>query len=151
MKLVPPNATLVKILIVDDSKNIRHVIRRYLETTTLPGFTFQFDEAGNGAEAEEKLQEALIFEKPFDIVFLDWMMPTFTGYEFLTKIRNIEAFKEKPTIVMLTAETNTDQIDACLKFGVAKYIIKPFTQDMLTQVLTEVLTGRADGGVKYAV
>ena len=141
----------IRILIVDDSKNIRLVIRRYLEMVNHPDFYFEFDEAANGAEAEEKLQESTVMDNPYEVVFLDWMMPTFTGYEFLAKIRSIEQFKTHPSIIMLTAETNSEQINACLKYGVSKYIIKPFTQEMLSQVLIEVLSGSADGGIKYAV
>ncbi len=143
--------TTVRILIVDDSSNLRQVIRRYLEAAKGDEYHFEFEEALDGSEAERKLQEGLIFDQPIDIVFLDWMMPTMTGHQFLEKIRSIEVFSKKPSVIMLTAETNSEQINACLRYKVSKYIIKPFTQEMLTSVLLEVIAGRADGGVKYAV
>ena len=144
-------ATTIRILIVDDSSNLRQVIRRYLMMEANSSYVFEFEEAPNGAEAERRLQEGAVMGHPIDIVFLDWMMPTMTGHEFLQKIRSIDIFKEAPAIIMLTAETNSDQINACLRYGVSKYVIKPFTQEMLAGVLHEVLSGRADGGIKYAV
>ena len=141
----------VKILIVDDSSNLRQVIKRYLQMAQTEGYLFEFDEACNGYEAEQKLQEAAVIDEPFEIVFLDWMMPKVTGYEFMKKIREIEIFKVMPSIIMLTAETNSEQINACMKYGVSKYIIKPFTQEMLANVIHELLEGKADGGIKYAI
>ena len=141
----------IRILIVDDSSNLRQVIRRYLTMAQNSDYQFVFEEAPDGAEAERKLQECMIMGEPIDIIFLDWMMPTMTGHELLQKIRSIEVFKEQPRIIMLTAETNSEQINACIRYNVSKYIIKPFTQEMLATVLHEVLSGHADGGIKYAV
>ncbi len=141
----------VRILIVDDSDNLRIVIRRYLEKAQTREYQFIFFEAANGQEAEKVLQVAAAMNEAIDVVFLDWMMPTMTGKDLLEKIRSIELFKEYPSVIMLTAETNSEQINVCLKYNVAKYVLKPFTQEILASVLYEVLAGKSDGGIRYAV
>jgi CheY-like chemotaxis protein len=142
---------IYRILIVDDSKNIRQVIRRYLELGVYDQVVLHFYEANDGDEAEDLLQNQLINHEPIDLVFLDWMMPKVTGYDFLKKIRGTQVFKENPKIVMLTAETNTEQFEACLKFGVSRYVLKPFTQEMLIEVLQQVIRGEDAMEKRYGI
>ncbi len=136
-----------RILIVDDSSNLRKVIERYIESGTYE-VELEIFHAQDGAEAEVKLQEQHFLDEPIDVVFLDWMMPNVTGYEFMKKIRSVSIFKDSPKILMLTAETNSEQIQACLDFHVSKYIIKPFTAEMIVESLTECLSGKIDGGIR---
>jgi CheY-like chemotaxis protein len=139
------------ILIVDDSSNLRIVTKRYLSAGTYDDFELFYFDAGNGEEAEEILQNQNISDDPIDIVILDWMMPKMTGLEFLTKIRSVPIFQERPEVIMLTAETNHAQMEACLKYNIKKYILKPFTQEMLTRVLHEVLTHTNTGEIRHGV
>lgn len=133
-----------RFLIIDDSKSIREVIRRYL-AERIDG---TFLSAGNGEEAEVVLQENQLMGTPIEIIILDWMMPKVTGFEFLKKIRGTELFANNPTIVMLSAETYPEQIEAAMKYNVAAYVKKPFTQEDLVSVVTEILSKR---GLKNAV
>ena len=141
----------IRILIVDDSDNLRKVTRRYISSGEGSDYQFEFEEASDGVQAEQVLQECLIMGNPIHIIFLDWMMPKMNGQEFLEKIRSTETFKIRPAIIMLTAETNSEQINACLRHKVAKYIIKPFTQETIVTTVMEVLAGKADGEVKNVI
>lgn len=138
----------LRILVADDSAHLRKIILRYLRTT----FDIESLEAGNGAEAEALLQESLLYETEIDLIFLDWMMPEVTGYEFLKKIRGIERFSTQPAIIMLTAETYPEQIAACLKYDVARYVTKPFTEKDLVDAVHAALAKKAERiGVSRAV
>ena len=141
-----------RILISDDSENLRKVIRRYLSSKFKDAVFF---EAGDGEEAELHLQEQSIMGEPIDVVFLDWMMPGVTGFEFMVKIRGTELFKSKPKIIMLTAETYSEQMNAAHKFDVTAYIIKPFEQHQLIEALEKALAALESeapesGGLKNA-
>lgn len=136
--------TSLRILVVDDSKNIRQVIRRYIS----PEFHAEFSEAGNGEEAERTLQEQHLAGNPIDLIMLDWMMPKMSGFELLQKIRHTEVFANSPRVIMLTAETFSDQINACMKYGVSAYLTKPFTEQELNQAIQKVLDAKE---LKYAV
>jgi DNA-binding response OmpR family regulator len=126
----------LRILIVDDSANIRQVTRRYIAAS----FDIEAFEAGNGEDAEMTLQECLALDTPIDIVILDWMMPKMSGLEFLKKIRSTTLFSKSPSIIMLTAETYSEQINACMKYGVSVYLTKPFTQNELAEAIQKILT-----------
>lgn len=134
-----------KILLVDDSPNMRNIVRRFL---TSQNVDCEFTEAGNGEEADRLLQEHYALDRPFDLVVLDWMMPKFSGYEFLKKMRSVEMFRETPAVIMLTAETYAEQIEACLKFGVSAYLTKPFTEEQIATKVKEVLSMKSNKAKK---
>jgi DNA-binding response OmpR family regulator len=137
------NQTL-RILIVDDSTNLRQVIKRYLKV----GITAEFFEASDGAVADGVIQEQFVMGSPIDVVMLDWMMPNFSGLDFLKKIRTTPGFEKEPAIIMLTAETYSEQINACMKYGVSSYITKPFTQEQLVEAVHKAIRDRE---MKHAV
>jgi len=126
---------MLRLLIVDDSENLRKVIKRYVLQWNKEVEIF---EAKDGLDAETILQEQRLEGKPIQVIMLDWIMPRMTGHEFLIKIRSVEDFKEKPKIIMLTAETYPEQIQAIKKFGVAAYLLKPFEQVELAEALQKV-------------
>ncbi|OFZ55811.1 MAG: hypothetical protein A2428_06440 [Bdellovibrionales bacterium RIFOXYC1_FULL_54_43] len=119
------------ILIVDDSGTMRRIIRRYLDT--LPDSVFH--EAATGAEAETIIQERALLDDPIHLVTLDWMLPEETGYEVLSNIRSIPQFQELPFVIMITAESLPEQMEACRKKGISGYLTKPFSpKDLLDEV-----------------
>lgn len=124
----------IRVLIVDDSSSLRKMICHCIETSG-----FILFEAGDGAEADRILQEQSILEKPIDIMILDWMMPKVSGFALLKKIRETRGFLKQPEVIMLTAETYPEQINACIQFGVSKYLVKPFTCEQIRDALENIL------------
>ena len=76
-----------------------------------------------------------------DLVFLDWMMPKSSGFQFLSSIRGTAAFQTSPAVVMLTAETNSEQINSAMKYNVSTYLTKPFTKEQLVAAVRQALEG----------
>lgn len=105
-------------------------------------------EAGDGVEADRILQEQSILEKPIDVMVLDWMMPKISGLALLKKIRQTQGYLKQPEVIILTAETYSDQINACMKYGVSRYITKPFTCEQIKDALDEILVKR---GQRHAI
>ncbi len=134
----------LRILIVDDSKSLRTMIRGFIEDYS----EIEIFEAGDGEEADVILQEKSALQEPIDLVFLDWMMPKVSGFALLQKIREMGGIFQQPIVVMLTAETYAEQINACVKYGVAKYITKPFTKDDVRATVEGLLVER---GLRHAV
>jgi len=100
------------ILVVDDEKKLRDLIRVYLEQEG-----YHVVEAGHGREALYVAR----YEKP-DLIILDLMMPEMGGYDF------IRAFsKEAQTpVIMLTAKVEDQDKILGLELGADDYITKPF-------------------------
>jgi DNA-binding response OmpR family regulator len=100
------------ILVVDDKKEIRLLIKAYLEQEG-----FRVVTAGDGQEALYVARH----EKP-DLIILDLMMPQMGGYEFL---RAHKRDTDTPTII-LTAKVDEGDKVLGLELGADDYVTKPF-------------------------
>ena len=111
-----------KILSVDDSRTIRLIVGRAFKS-----YDCTVLEACNG---EEGLATAAR-EKP-DLIILDVTMPVMDGVTMLTKLKEDEAIKGTPVIV-LTAESGRENVLHIAKLGVRDYLVKPFKEDQLIE------------------
>lgn len=100
------------ILIADDEKEIRELLRLYLEKES-----YQVIEAENGADALEQCEKNEV-----DLVLLDIMMPKTDGYHVVKELRKI---KNIP-ILILSAKTQSCDKILGLDIGADDYITKPF-------------------------
>lgn len=107
-------------LVVDDSKVIRKVARRILET-----LDFAVAEAGDGREALEHC----VGSAP-DVVLLDWNMPVMSGMEFLRALGEAK-LPARPKVVFCTTENSLGHIRAAIDAGADEYVMKPFDRDTL--------------------
>lgn len=103
----------MKILLVDDEKNISNVLKAYLQQEG-----FHVTTAVNGLVAL-----TLFKENSFDLVLLDLMLPGLSGEEICREIRKISA----TPIIMLTAKVEEDERIHGLTLGADDYISKPFS------------------------
>jgi two-component system chemotaxis response regulator CheY len=68
------------------------------------------------------------------LALVDWNMPEINGLELLQRIReNPELSSLK--VIMVTTETELDQMAAALEAGANEYVMKPFTKDILLEKL----------------
>ena len=123
----------LRALIVDDSRSMRAILRRALEKCG-----FEVVDAVNGRDAVDKLA---LMRIP-DLALVDWNMPEMTGIEFVCSVRNDHSY-DSMRIVMVTTETEGEQIQRALASGANEYIMKPFTQEVLIDKLT--MLGLSDG------
>ncbi|STO31734.1 Staphylococcal respiratory response protein A [Fusobacterium necrogenes] len=106
-----------KILIVDDEEQIRNILRMYLVKEG-----YEVSEAEDG---EKGLK--LFYEKPFDLVILDVMLPKKDGWSIL---REIKKYTEIP-VIMLTARDDSEDEVFGFEMGADDYITKPFNNKIL--------------------
>ncbi|HUB24022.1 MAG TPA: response regulator [Tepidisphaeraceae bacterium] len=119
----------MKVLLVDDSRTMRTIQKKTIET--LGGV--EFAEAGDGVEAL-----AAIAATPggFDLIMIDWNMPHMDGITLVGKIRE----KDKRTpLVMVTTEAEKQRVVTALTAGVNNYVIKPFTPEILLEKVNATL------------
>lgn len=107
-----------KILIVDDERNMRQLVRVYLANEG-----YCLDEASSGKEAIQKIQQHL-----YDAVILDIMMPGINGWEVCKQIRYVGT---DTRVLMLTAKTEVEDRVQGLNLGADDYLIKPFAPEEL--------------------
>ena len=117
----------MKILIIDDSKPMRHLVRR---TLIKAGFTeHEFKEASDGQEALEAIRESVP-----DLVLADWNMPRMSGIELL-KALNQEEIKVK--FGFITSEQTAEMSEQANEHGALFLIGKPFSADIFRETLSE--------------
>ncbi|CAM2901355.1 response regulator [Hathewaya histolytica] len=114
-----------KILVVDDTKNIRTLLKTCLE---LNGY-----EVYTTASSEDAL--TILRGTQIDLAFLDIKMPKVSGTELLRKMRNLGI--STPVIIMTAFATIKNAVD-CTKLGAVAYIQKPFTANKVKTILDEV-------------
>ncbi len=117
-------------LIVDDSRVVRLVARRFIEA-----LGFAVEEAGDGQLAVTACEQQLP-----DVVLLDWNMPVMTGIEFLRHLRARDG-GGKPIVIMCTTERDVSHIHEAIAAGANEYLVKPFDQDTLTAKFSKVGLG----------
>ena len=119
------------ILIVDDSKTIRSVIKKTLQIAEVP--IGQLYEASNG---EEGL--ALMKDQWVDLVFADINMPVMTGIEMIEHMVHDDLLSKTPVVIISTEGSKT-RIEELFKMGVRAYIRKPITPEILRTVIKDVM------------
>jgi two-component system chemotaxis response regulator CheY len=118
---------VANILIVDDSKTSRKMLRNILEEN---GHTV-VDEAVDGEDGVKKFME----HKP-DVVTLDITMPRIDGIEALSMIK---AVNPAAKVIMLTAAGQKNKMIDCIKLGADEFLTKPFDKQEIVSVVERVL------------
>lgn len=114
-----------KILVVDDEKMIRNVIKEYAEFDG-----FEVAEAGDGMEAVE-----ICRREDFDLIVMDIMMPRLDGYSAIKEIRKT---KQIPVIMLSARGEEYDKLFG-FEIGVDDYVVKPFSPKELLARIKAVL------------
>jgi two-component system chemotaxis response regulator CheY len=115
-----------KALVVDDSKTIRIIIRRILVD-----LGYEVCEACNGVEALKVLDAENASVK---LMLADWNMPEMNGLELVKQTRQNPAY-DSMKVLMVTTETEMEQMISALEAGANEYVMKPFTKDILMEKL----------------
>jgi two-component system chemotaxis response regulator CheY len=128
----------MKILIVEDNFTNRYVLQKMLVKYG------ECDVAVNGKEAIDAFSIALGEDKPYDVIFLDIMMPEMDGREALKLIRQKENEdgiqpKNEVKIIMITAlDTPKEVINAYYHGGCTNYLVKPVDKKKIESVIKEL-------------
>lgn len=124
-----------KILIVDDSPTIRHMIRASLQSLS----SVEFEEAVSGLQAVEKFALA-----PAQLILLDMNMPDMHGLDVLRFLRAHESGREIP-VVVLTTKSDEETRMACMAAGATLFMTKPFRPEHLAGQIDGLIQLQAAG------
>ena len=120
------------ILVVEDSKAIRSMIRIALEEA---GGFFAV-EAGNGFEALKTLPT-----RRFDLIITDINMPDINGLELIGYVKSNPAYRDIPLVIVSTEKSEEDKKRG-ISLGAAGYVVKPFKKEELMAMVMKVLGGK---------
>lgn len=119
------------ILVVDDSKLMRHTLRDFLENQN-----YEVIEASNGMEALSVFDNL----KP-DIVLMDFVMPGMDGVATCFQLQKLPDGKNSP-IIMITSLEDEKSVNLAFEAGATDYINKPINWAVLRQRLRRLLRAR---------
>jgi two-component system chemotaxis response regulator CheY len=115
----------MKALVIDDSRAMRTILSRILTT-----IGFDVFEAGDGKQGLEQMSAVA----DVAIALVDWNMPEMNGYEFVQAVRALDAY-DSTKLMMVTTETEMDQVLKALEAGADEYVMKPFTKEVILEKL----------------
>jgi CheY-like chemotaxis protein/anti-sigma regulatory factor (Ser/Thr protein kinase) len=115
-----------KILVVDDDRTTRHVLRRVL---TAGGFTTTV--AKDGVEALKLLRT-----RKFDLLLLDVWMPRMNGLDLLAELRRR---KTRPRVVVMTSDDAPETLLKAVREQAYQYVHKPVAPPALLHTIRDVL------------
>jgi len=111
------------VLIVDDSKTSRYMLRHILAEN---GYEV-IGEAENGQEGYE-----MYCDLEPDFVTLDITMPVMDGIETLVKIKE---FDEEAKVIMVTASGQKNKMLDAIKLGAADFVTKPYETSQIISIM----------------
>jgi CheY-like chemotaxis protein/anti-sigma regulatory factor (Ser/Thr protein kinase) len=114
------------ILVVDDDKATRHVLR-----SVLANAGYSTSVAEDGLEALEMLRST-----PFDLLLLDVWMPRMNGLDLLAEMRAIEP---RPRVIVMTSDEAPETLLKIVRERAFRYVHKPVQAALLLETVQEVL------------
>ncbi|MGD1949969.1 MAG: response regulator [Leptolyngbyaceae cyanobacterium] len=127
--LALPQAQQTNVLVVDDSINMRQLLR-----TTLEQAGYNVEQGKDGQDAIDQLFGGL----SVDAIVCDIEMPRLDGYGVLAEIKADSKLKNLP-IIMLTSRGSDKHRQLAMRLGASAYITKPYQDHELLQMIEKVL------------
>lgn len=118
-----------KILIVDDSKMIRHVVSK-----SSKNLGYETIEASNGQEGLEELLK----NSDVSLILSDINMPIMNGMDMIAKIKEDDKLRFIP-VVMLTTETKEELKQQGRDLGVKAWMVKPFNEKTFIKAVKKLI------------
>ena len=113
-------------LVIDDSRAVRMIVGNILREQE-----FEVHEAVHGQDGLKRLQE----NPDISLVLVDWNMPVMDGLAFIQAVRRVPAW-DAVRLVMVTTETESEQLQRAMNAGANEYVMKPFTPEVLVAKLS---------------
>jgi len=123
-----------RILVIDDTKNIRMLLTKCLEHEG-----YQVETASDGQEALDMFKN-----NSYDLAFLDIKMSRLSGTEVLKSIREMGI--DTPVIIITAYATIKNAVE-CTKLGAVTYLQKPFTAEKIRTILSEFMSRFENNGL----
>ncbi|MBX3041782.1 MAG: response regulator [Bdellovibrionaceae bacterium] len=128
--MFPPET---RILVIDDMPSIRELVKNQLR-----GMGYKnIQEAADGEEGLKVLVQGNSNGSPIQLVISDWNMPKMKGLELLKQVRGVAEWQNLP-FVLLTSESEREQVTEAVLAGVSQYIVKPFAAKVFEEKLKTV-------------
>jgi two-component system sensor histidine kinase/response regulator len=122
-----------RVLVVDDNEYARQVLGELLS-----GMSFKVDQAESGQAAIDAVAQAETRGMPYEIVFIDWLMPVMDGVETAKRLGELP-LERIPHLMMVTAYGREEVIRGAENAGIEDVLIKPVSASVLFDGVVRML------------
>lgn len=133
----------MKVLVVDDNKEIREVLSLYFEHENIDYELIYYELIDNGTEGLESIRK-----NHFDLILLDLAMPQFSGVDIIQTLKNEDIFESR-NIVIFTASSNPKLLEELRNNGAKEIFKKPCSLDDLKALVESYRTNTQVFNSKY--
>lgn len=136
------------VLLVEDSEDDAFFFRRALKRCGIPCSFFEVNDGGAAIaylKAAQGTPEDPKHRWP-DLIFLDLKLPTFSGFEVLSWIRE-QKFAVSPDITILSGSEHKSDMERALSLGASGYLVKPLLAERLHDRMEEWLDRHAEESI----
>ncbi len=127
-----------RVLVVDDSRTNRLILRKILEAREA-----LVTEAESGERAMELIKEHTDKGIPFNLILLDCRMPGMDGFEVANSIKNNPSL-QGPLLLMLTSDNRPGDLAKSRELGFRSYLIKPVMKRELFLAIQKSIMEKSD-------
>lgn len=120
-----PSLAGLKVLIVDDNSTNRLILKKMLEPLNV-----DIDDVDSGRSALEVIEKKISENHPYELILLDGVMPDMSGIEVAKVICEKWGLTDI-TIMMLTSDYTSNELNELKALGIHSFLIKPIKQDEL--------------------
>lgn len=121
-----------RILLAEDTEITRAILKQMLGKLGYKRVT----EVDNGVAAWDEIERSIRSQSPYRLLIIDWNMPQMNGIELLKKLQSFEETRSM-SFILLTSNTEKEQVVEAIQSGVSVYIAKPFPAAVLEKKLKE--------------
>ncbi|MDQ6975775.1 MAG: response regulator [Mariprofundaceae bacterium] len=131
--LLPNTLWQRRILVVDDNPTSLEILQAYLQS-----FKLHVQCVESGYQAIALLEAACAEKKPFDLVLMDYQMPSMNGLETTRLIQSSIKIQQTPTVIMITAHCKDDIMQQAEALNMKGFLSKPVNQSLLFNSIMHV-------------
>jgi CheY-like chemotaxis protein len=132
LPLMSSSRSRPNVLLVEDTEDDAFFFRYTLKKTGTPCTISHVADGGAAIKHLEAASKGGVATGPLwpDFIFLDLKLPTFSGFEILSWMRQ-QRFPTMPTVIVLSGSENATDVERAKALGAAEYLVKPITTDQL--------------------
>lgn len=124
----------MKVLIVEDNTTVASALKHLLRH-------LGFEDVASTDDGGDAVR--MLSEDAFDLVIVDWTLPSLSGVGITQWMRKAEAYRTTP-VIMVTARDQAEDVLIAVESGVNEYVLKPLDRDVLRAKINKVLSSQSE-------
>ena len=136
--VLPANMRSLRVLIVDDNSGAREIL-----SAIFASWSLHVELAASAPEALATLEAAAAQGTPYDLLLVDWKMPSMNGVDLVRELEHSPKLSRPPVALMVSAYAREDAMAAAQDVGIAAFLVKPIDAGMLLDTIVDLFRAKS--------